>query len=864
LINPAALIELAESRPDRAIEAANQVLTDADADGRDRAHALRAVGLARITIGEAAEAVVALEKAIDIAETVGDDEFLGEVKLTMAAALTVAGRAADALSMLDSADQLLSHHGRARAAVQRAGVLARRGDFAAALPLYDHAEPILRRGGDSRWLALLSSNRGLVYTYLGRLGEAARDLESARALYEQLGRESSTAEMVHNLGFLAMRMGDIPTSLARLDEAEERFRTLGLNVGVVLLDRAEALLLAGLTGEAGELARAAAERFALDGLDVERGEALLVDARSSLAGRQHELAAESSRRARELFAQQGRPGWELRAHYFEVAAAVEGAELVERDDLTRLAEDLKATGQRLAAFHVRLLAGRVALQLGDAVSAEADLVAAGDVPSYAPVDLRVQAWLARALLAQSRGEGRAVLRAIRNGVGLLDSYRATLGSTESRVNVAGHASELFELALAAALDSGRPSSVLRWLERARAGSLLAVPPAPPEDQGLAEALSALRVAQAKVRDAELAGQFSSELWREQSRLERQVRRSALRIPGSGQARAAVPALKVLQGMLGNRLLLVVAEIRGEVVVVRVDRRSARMIPAGPVERIRDAAARLQRAYRSLGRRLSESTSAIHQTALASAASDLDAVLLEPVGLDESSLILIPPPAMHSLPWWALPTITHRTLVISPSVLAWYRAETKPERPGHVLLVAGPDLEQAHAEVDELAVKHPDACILKGSDASVDNVLSNIAGARLAHLACHATFRADNAMFSSLRLADGELTVYDLEQSRSVPDVVVMSACDSGLSQESAGEELTGLATSLLGMGARSLVASNALVPDDEATRVLMGALHDQMLAGATAAEALAAARTQLVDGPHAQSVSRDAFYCLGS
>jgi CHAT domain-containing protein len=35
----------------------------------------------------------------------------------------------------------------------------------------------------------------------------------------------------------------------------------------------------------------------------------------------------------------------------------------------------------------------------------------------------------------------------------------------------------------------------------------------------------------------------------------------------------------------------------------------------------------------------------------------------------------------------------------------------------------------------------------------------------AHVAAHGVFRADSPMFSSLRLADGPLTVHDLERLR---------------------------------------------------------------------------------------------------
>ena len=89
------------------------------------------------------------------------------------------------------------------------------------------------------------------------------------------------------------------------------------------------------------------------------------------------------------------------------------------------------------------------------------------------------------------------------------------------------------------------------------------------------------------------------------------------------------------------------------------------------------------------------------------------------------------------------------------------------------------------------------------------------------------------MFSSLRLSDGDLTVYDMERMRRVPQLVVLSACDSGFSDAHPGEELMGLSAALLSMGARSLIASVGLVPDSDATRALMLALHRNLRAKMT-------------------------------
>ncbi len=55
------------------------------------------------------------------------------------------------------------------------------------------------------------------------------------------------------------------------------------------------------------------------------------------------------------------------------------------------------------------------------------------------------------------------------------------------------------------------------------------------------------------------------------------------------------------------------------------------------------------------------------------------------------------------------------------------------------------------------------------------------GARLdvLHLACHGLFRADNPMFSALKLHDGWLTAADVMQLDLKDTLVTLSACESG-------------------------------------------------------------------------------------
>ena len=97
-------------------------------------------------------------------------------------------------------------------------------------------------------------------------------------------------------------------------------------------------------------------------------------------------------------------------------------------------------------------------------------------------------------------------------------------------------------------------------------------------------------------------------------------------------------------------------------------------------------------------------------------------------------------------------------------------------------------------------------MLTGADATAEQVLSRSDGAWLAHIAAHGSFRADSPLFSSMRMHDGPLTVYDFEQLHRAPYRLVLSSCDSGVLAPAGADELLGLVSSLLPLGTAGIIA----------------------------------------------------------
>jgi CHAT domain-containing protein len=179
-----------------------------------------------------------------------------------------------------------------------------------------------------------------------------------------------------------------------------------------------------------------------------------------------------------------------------------------------------------------------------------------------------------------------------------------------------------------------------------------------------------------------------------------------------------------------------------------------------------------------------------------------------------------------------------------------------------VVVAGPRLDGALAEADAVARLYPGSRVLVGDDATAAHVQEAMDGAALVHLAAHGTVRSDNPLFSSLSLADGPFTVYDLERLRRAPHHVVLAACDTGRSEVVAGDEILGFTAALMAGGTGTVVASVGPVADAP-TVSLMAAYHRELVAGSAPAEALARAQAAMRSRAPAFRAAAAGFVLLG-
>jgi CHAT domain-containing protein len=158
--------------------------------------------------------------------------------------------------------------------------------------------------------------------------------------------------------------------------------------------------------------------------------------------------------------------------------------------------------------------------------------------------------------------------------------------------------------------------------------------------------------------------------------------------------------------------------------------------------------------------------------------------------------------------------------------------------------------------------YDDVTMLADGDATTGNVLSALDGAWLAHIAAHGSFRSDSPLFSSLRLHDGPLTVYDFEQLRRAPYRMILSSCDSAALAPVGADELLGLVSSLLPLGTAGIIAAIVPLNDVAAVPVMVG-LHRHLRAGRSLAESLRLVQRGLSDDP-VQFATAGSLVALGA
>jgi CHAT domain-containing protein len=376
-------------------------------------------------------------------------------------------------------------------------------------------------------------------------------------------------------------------------------------------------------------------------------------------------------------------------------------------------------------------------------------------------------------------------------------------------------------------------------ERARAVSSRLPPVRPPDDPITAELLTELRQTVEMLRAVEQDRVASEPVLRRRQDLERRIVARSWTLAGSGSVTRPA-ALDAVRARLAGRdaTMVMYVQSRERLSAVVVGRRTTLHdlgAPTPVVEQVHRARADLDVLAHP---RLPAGIRAAVLASLQRSLDALDAALLAPLRVD-GPLVLVSTGTLGQLPWASLQSLRGRPLVVAPSATKWL-ASTAVGRAGPVAVaaLAGPDLARGEEEAAAVGDAWPGAQVAGGATSAT--LVDAMASVTVVHVAAHGVHQPQNPLFSSLRMADGPVFAHELDQKAHAPEHVVLSACEVGLATIRPGDEALGLASVLLHLGTRSVIAGVARVGDEVAAQT-MAAYHEQLATGADSAAALAAA-----------------------
>lgn len=195
------------------------------------------------------------------------------------------------------------------------------------------------------------------------------------------------------------------------------------------------------------------------------------------------------------------------------------------------------------------------------------------------------------------------------------------------------------------------------------------------------------------------------------------------------------------------------------------------------------------------------------------------ILIEPIHEDISNdnLIIIPYKGLHNIPFNCLKSnedyylIDKFTITIAQSGSSLKYIENNYDGSSNEehLVIGDPtdDLPYAEKEAIEISKLFKTKPLLK-EEATKENILKNLEGKNIIHFAGHGRFDTQNPINSSLKLNKGErLYINDLNNLELNSELIVLSACETGIVSVDDNDETEGFVKYLQIDGSKYIIAS---------------------------------------------------------
>src|SRR5438309_371551 len=809
---------------------------------------MRRVGIKAFGAEGPHAAVLLWQRALTRAATNGDSAGMAALLGNIGAGLLEDGLLDSATTYLERARALAVAIGDLRVEANAVGALAgaheERGDLSVARDDYAQSLALRDRIGDTRGTAADHNNLGLLAQRLGDLEEAQRQFDSALALNRHDGRDEDAAKNLVNLAGLASLAGDFTRAEVVYRDALATWRAR------IALARADLALELNTLAEAQRLyARAEAlYRVAAEPAgeaEAQEGRAVLLLVRDDAVHAQPlletalrtQLGSGNVRAAALTRVTLGR------------AVLTRGDTAAARGHLARAVGELDRGGDPVAAAAALGEWAALEAHAGAPIAADSLYRAALDrLGDRIAPEVAWQLHAGWASVLRSQGASDPAARELRSALTELERPSRSLVLPERRSAFLADKWDVYAQLALVERDRGRVGAAFEASERLRAREMLELlargritSPADTAEDVVAREQDLRRRIGELTYDLENAEASDQTLRGSDVALNASTTRESLLRAQETYADLLLEARE----RVPRHAALVVPEVATWQTVAR------RLAPqSGFIEYLVSESATLAFvvtrdtiAVLDLGTRRQELRRLVDFTrAVLTPRGDslwraplrrLFAALIAPIvqtGLvaGKTKLVLVPHAQLQYLPFAALMDSSGHFLVerydlaMTPSASVWIALGDRPAEPsdGGVLAFAPqaatlPGSSQEVAAIRRLA--GADAQVLSGS-AATESAFRRLAPTRrVLHLATYGVLNKQNPLFSFVKLAaegaeDGRLEVHEVFGLHLAADLVVLSACQTGLASGAladvpAGDDWVGLTRAFLHAGARRVVAT---------------------------------------------------------
>jgi CHAT domain-containing protein len=874
----------------RAHRLADLAVTVAEAIGNKSALAksLRARANALYALDQHAAAIEMHERAAALFEAEGDEEELARTLSGSIQPLLLLGHYDQALAAGDRASALFAKQGNtlrlARLDINIGNIYHRQDRFADALACYERAYHELAAHDHAEGMAAVMSNLPLCYMNLHEFPRALDMYQKARQHCEQKGMPILVAYADYNIAYLYFLRGEYGRAIQMLREAAQSGKKANdaYQVALCSLDLSEIYIEVNLIPEATQLAREANEHFQQLGFGYEAAKALVFGAIAASRQGQTFEGIKLFSTARELFIRDKNHVWPSLIDLYEALVLFNEGRLFEARRLCTAARDFFSnSSMRSKAGLAELLLARIALRMKDAATARTHCESA--LQQVGKTELPMLSYQAAFLMGEverATGNGDLAYESYRRARKALETLRGNLRGEELKIAFFQNKLEVYENLVELCLtEPQKLEEAFEYIELAKSRSLmdrLMQPVHVPSDAdaGQSDLVRSIRnlreelnwyynlIEREQLKPEERSPERIQKL-EQDARAHEDDLMHALReatFDEASQAGLQMPSavsLEKIRSLLPvNTALVEYFRIQDRDVACVLSRDQLQIRPVTVESRVKKTLQLFQ--FQLAKFRLDPKYVIAFQEAMLESTqghlASLYQELIAPIAdlLEAKHLVFAPHGLLHHIPFHALfdgksYLIDKFAVSYAPSASVYALCREKAANVSGGSLILGIADAQAPLILEEVEALHrilPDAKLFVGEAASEAVLKSHGPSSRIVHIATHGYFRQDNPMFSSIRLGDSYLSLYDLYHFKLPAELVVLSGCATGRNTVTPGDELMGLVRGLLQAGAQSLMLSLWDV-HDASTQDFMIAFYSRLVQGMSKPLALQAAMAEL-------------------